>query len=72
MYTEGETDELPSVFAGLLFRRMIYKDYGVVLPDFGPDELMAALYLRNVEATRERNDARKGKHRAAAEGINYG
>lgn len=73
MYTEGETDTLPPAFDSLQVRRLLWKEYGVQLPDFGPDDIMDALYLRNVENKREqREQTRSEQKRLQQEAMNRG
>lgn len=49
----GETDEIPLRFAGLQVRRLLYKDYGIVLPGFDGDDALDAMVWNQVENKRQ-------------------
>ena len=51
----GDTDEYPSWALPLIYRRVLWQEYGVPLPDFNFEDMLLALRLRSLEAQRSQN-----------------
>jgi hypothetical protein len=48
----GDTDEYPSWALPLIYRRLLWQEYGVSLPGFDFEDMMLAFRLRSMEAQR--------------------
>lgn len=55
----GEIDELPYELVPISVRRLLWKEYGIVLPDFTGDDAIDALILNDAEKQREQELERK-------------
>lgn len=62
------TDELPLEFLPLNARRILWEEYGVVLPGFDGDDALDALRLHRLESKRKEVEDRKMKNKLGTNG----
>ncbi len=62
------TDELPLEFLPLNARRILWEEYGVVLPGFSGDDAIDALRLHALENRRREVENRKMNNRLTQNG----
>jgi hypothetical protein len=55
----GDSDEYPGWALPLIYRRMLWQQYGVVMPDFDFQELLNAIRLYGLENERRNNQISK-------------
>jgi hypothetical protein len=49
----GDNDEYPSWALPLVYRRMLWQEYGIAVQDFSFEDMMLAIRLRALEAERQ-------------------
>ena len=60
-FETGDSDEPPDWALPLVYRRMLWKEYGIVVPDFMFSDFVDAIHFHGMEAERRRNLARRDR-----------
>ncbi len=52
-FVTGDSDTYPDWALPLIYRRMLWQEYGIAIPDFSFEDVMLAIRLRSLEAQRQ-------------------